>query len=139
MVVRRIAVLSLLVLASCSLSRGPVQAPERPAPGQQVGQASWYGGKFHGRRTASGARFDQNKLTAASRTLPLGSRARVTNLHNGRSVVVQITDRGPYARRRVIDLSRAAAQQLGMVKRGTARVRVEPLVNEPVREASRSR
>ena len=134
---RRIALLWLLVLVSCSLSRAPVPAPapEKRAGGQ-VGQASWYGGDFHGRRTASGGRFDQNQLTAASRTLPLGSHARVTNLDNGRSVVVQITDRGPYARRRVIDVSRAAAHRLGMVKRGTARVRVEPVASGEVREAS---
>jgi rare lipoprotein A len=134
---RWIAVLSMLALTSCALSRAPVPEP-KPKQGQ-VGQASWYGGKFHGRRTASGERFDQNRLTAASRTLPLGSRARVTNLENGRSVVVRITDRGPYARRRVIDLSRAAAHQLGMVKRGTARVRVEPIASDTWHEASRER
>ena len=128
----------MLVLTSCALRREPAPVPVPPAAKHQIGQASWYGGDFHGRRTASGERFDQNGFTAASRTLPLGSTARVTNLDNGRSVVVKITDRGPYARRRVIDVSRAAAHQLGMVKRGTARVRVEPLVQEPV-EVSRGR
>jgi rare lipoprotein A len=130
-----------LALTSCSLWRAPVPPPEKPrsARSVQTGRASWYGGDFHGRRTASGQRFDQNRLTAASRTLPLGSRALVTNLDNGRTVEVEITDRGPYARRRIIDVSRAAAHRLGMVKRGTARVRVEPIVRDPVREASRGR
>jgi rare lipoprotein A len=140
-VVQRIALATLLALTSCSLWRAPSPSPEsapssRPA---QVGRASWYGGAFHGRRTASGKRFDQTRLTAASRTLPLGSRARVTNLDNGRTVEVEITDRGPYARGRIIDLSRAAAHQLRMVKRGTARVRVEPIARDPVLEASRGR
>ncbi len=130
---RRAALLAVVVLTSCAIGRAPRSRPSVPA---QVGKASWYGGKFHGRRTASGARFDQNRLTAASRTLPLGSRARVTNLDNGRSVEVEITDRGPYARGRVIDVSRAAAHELGMVKRGTVRVRVEPIIGDASRQAS---
>lgn len=91
---------------------------------KQVGVASWYGDGWQGRVTASGQRFDDNKLTAAHRTLPLNSQVRVTNLKTGRSVDVTITDRGPYVHGRVIDLSKAAAKKLGMVKKGLAPVRI---------------
>ena len=86
------------------------------------GSASWYGAQFHGRQTASGERFDQNGLTAAHRTLPFGTKVRVTNRKNGRSVVVRINDRGPFHANRVIDLSRGAAQAVGMVGAGVAPV-----------------
>ena len=89
------------------------------------GEASYYGAKHQGKRTASGERFDMNQLTAAHRTLPFGTRVRVTNLNNDKSVLVRINDRGPYARRRIIDLSRKAAQQLDMLRSGVAPVRVE--------------
>jgi rare lipoprotein A len=92
-----------------------------------VGTASWYGAAFHGRRTASGERFDRHALTAASRSLPFGSRVRVTNLTNGRMVIVRVNDRGPVARGRVLDVSYGAARELGMIERGSARVRIEPL------------
>jgi len=92
---------------------------------RQTGVASWYGPGFHGRRTASGERFDQNDLTAAHRNLPLGSEVRVTNLENGRSVTVEINDRGPYAKNRVLDLSKAAARRLGIIENGVAKVRIE--------------
>jgi rare lipoprotein A len=128
----------MVVATSCALWRPPVVPPAGTLPAQ-TGKASWYGGEFHGRQTATGERFDQNRLTAASRTLPLGSRARVTNLDNGRSVEVEITDRGPFARGRVLDLSRAAARELGMIEDGTARVRVEPIVGNAAREASDAR
>lgn len=91
------------------------------------GMASWYGYPHHGRMTASGQRFDMHKLTAAHRTLPLGARVRVTNLLNGRSVVVTITDRGPFVKKRVIDLSYAAARQIGLLGPGTAPVQLEVL------------
>lgn len=91
------------------------------------GHASWYGRSFQGSPTASGELFDMHALTAAHRTLPLGSYARVRNLDNGRSVVVRINDRGPHARRRTIDLSYAAARKIAMVSRGTAPVEVRPL------------
>jgi rare lipoprotein A (peptidoglycan hydrolase) len=91
------------------------------------GKASWYGRRFHGRKTASGEVFDQSKLTAAHKTLPLGSKAIVTNLENGNSVEVEINDRGPYVGDRVIDVSYAAAKQLGFAKAGTAPVQVEPV------------
>ncbi len=91
----------------------------------QIGRASWYGGKFQGRRTANGELYDMNSLTAAHRTLPMGSWVRVTNLHNKKSVVVKINDRGPVPETRVLDLSYAAARALGFNQNGTASVRVE--------------
>jgi rare lipoprotein A len=91
------------------------------------GMASWYGPGFAGRRTANGEVFDPSQLTAAHRSLPFGTQVRVTNLSNGRSVVVRINDRGPFARGRIIDLSRAAAERIGMIGSGTARVRLELL------------
>ncbi|HEY9845740.1 MAG TPA: septal ring lytic transglycosylase RlpA family protein, partial [Candidatus Caenarcaniphilales bacterium] len=91
------------------------------------GLASWYGPGFHGNRTASGERYNQYALTAAHRSLPFGTRVQVTNLHNNRSVVVRINDRGPYSHGRVIDLSRKAAQLLGVVTSGVAPVRVDVL------------
>lgn len=94
-------------------------------PGGQQGMASWYGPGFHGRRSASGERFNQNALTAAHRTLPFGTLVRVTNLNNGQSVVVRINDRGPFAHGRVIDLSRQAASEIGMLGSGVAPVQVE--------------
>ncbi len=94
---------------------------------RQVGIASWYGGRHQGRLTASGEVFDENKLTAAHRTLPLVTRARVTNLENGRSIAVRVNDRGPYIGGRVIDLSTRAAQELGMTEQGLARVQIEVL------------
>ena len=89
------------------------------------GKASYYADSFHGRRTASGERFSQRKLTAASRKFPLGSRVVVTNAENGKSVEVVINDRGPYVKGRVIDLSRKAAQELDMIEDGVVDVRVE--------------
>jgi peptidoglycan lytic transglycosylase len=94
------------------------------------GTASWYGPKFHGKKTASGEIYNQNKLTAAHKTLPLGSKARVTNLDNGSAVEVEINDRGPFVEGRIIDLSRAAARALGFVESGTAPVRVELIAEE---------
>lgn len=90
----------------------------------RVGVASWYGKRFHGRITASGRTFNMYEMTAAHTTLPTGTQVRVTNLANGRSVVVTITDRGPFTKKRIIDLSYAAANHLGFVRQGTARVRV---------------
>jgi len=104
----------------------PSSALERSV---QVGFASYYGSRFHGARTASGERYDETALTAAHRTLPFGTRVQVTNLSNGRSVVVTITDRGPFARGRVIDVSRRAARKLDFLRDGTARVRLEVVEN----------
>jgi rare lipoprotein A len=89
------------------------------------GTASYYGGKFHGRKTASGERFNQEGLTAAHKTLPLGTKVRVTNLRNGETVNVKINDRGPYHSGRMIDLSKGAAREIGMLGAGTAKVKVE--------------
>jgi rare lipoprotein A len=107
----------LLVLCGCSIE---------PTHSLQ-GIASWYGHPHHGRITASGRRFDMYEFTAAHRTLPMGTRLRVTNLTNGQSVRVTITDRGPFVRRRVIDLSFAAAREIGMIGPGTAPVHLEVL------------
>jgi rare lipoprotein A len=93
----------------------------------QTGIASFYGRECKNKRTANGERFDPSQLTAAHRTLPFGTRVKVTNLDNGRHVVVRINDRGPYAKGRVLDLSRAAASKLGFVAVGTARVRLQVL------------
>lgn len=91
------------------------------------GLASWYGPGFHGAQTASGEYFNQNDMTAAHRTLPFGTKVRVTNVNNGRSVVVRINDRGPFSGGRVIDLSAAAAQAIGMISSGVAPVQIEVL------------
>jgi len=104
-----------------------------PVPSQptmmETGLASWYGPKFHGKLTASGEVFNQEKFTAAHRTLPWGSRVKVTNLDNGKSVDVRINDRGPFGKGRIIDVSRAAARALGMVGRGITTVQVEWLAD----------
>jgi rare lipoprotein A len=96
----------------------------------ETGIASWYGQDFHGKSTANGERYDMNDLTAAHKTLPLPSIVRVTNLDNGRSLVVRVNDRGPFVRGRVIDLSRRSAQLLGIHAPGTAKVRVQILGDE---------
>lgn len=110
---------------------GKVPAPSRGdnAPVQR-GLASWYGRDFHGLPTAEGEPFNMNAYTAAHRSLPLGTRVRVRNLKNGRAVVVRINDRGPYKRGVIIDLSRRAAADLGMVRAGRVPVRVEVVPGE---------
>ena len=122
-----VLILALLAPVSCA-GTGPSRGPslERDV---QVGFASYYDSRFHGNRTASGERYDEKALTAAHRTLPFGTRVEVTNLSNGRSVIVTITDRGPFARGRVIDVSRRAARRLGFLRDGTARVRLEVVEN----------
>ncbi|UUX50165.1 septal ring lytic transglycosylase RlpA family protein [Nisaea acidiphila] len=96
----------------------------------ETGIASWYGPNFHNKATANGEVFDQNDVTAAHRTLPMPSVVRVTNLENGRALVVRVNDRGPFAHGRIIDLSRRSAQLLGFERQGTAKVRVEILPEE---------
>jgi rare lipoprotein A (peptidoglycan hydrolase) len=128
----------------------PAPVPQAPAPQMQdaapagkpattqIGTASWYGPGFHGRETASGETFNQHALTAAHRTLPLGTEAKVTNLATGQSVQVKINDRGPYVRGRHLDLSRAAATQIGLMMTGVAKVKIEatpPRQATPVRAA----
>jgi rare lipoprotein A len=102
------------------------KSPPRRTGLEQIGKASWYGPGLQGRKTASGERFEANALTAAHRTLPLGTRAVVTNLETGQSVTVRINDRGPFVRGRKIDLSRAAARKIGITKRkGVAKVKIK--------------
>ena len=107
-------------------------APVRPLPASKLievvqGAASWYGPGFYGRTTANGERFSKGTLTAAHRTLPFGTKVRVTNLSNGRSVVVRINDRGPFKHHRVIDLAHGAASQLQMMQAGEVPVTLEIL------------
>lgn len=97
-----------------------------PGKGMQVGHASWYGPGFHGRRTASGERFDRNAMTLASRHLPFGTRVRVTNLTNGKAVEGRVNDRGPFVRGRIVDLSQGMARRLGIGGVGKVRVEVIP-------------
>jgi len=127
-VVEVLALSALLLLVfsleACAKKNRPAEI-ERGAA--QEGMASWYGKEFHGRPTASGERFDMHALTAAHPTLPFGARVRVTNLANGKSVTVRVNDRGPFTKGRIIDLSYAAAREIGIIESGTARVRVEIL------------
>jgi rare lipoprotein A len=113
------AVKSLFVFLLITLASLPCAAQELQ------GRASWYGGKFHGRLTSSGEVFDTNEMTAAHKTLPFGTVVKVTNQDNGRTAVVKINDRGPFVEGRIIDLSRAAAVELGMADQGVANVSIE--------------
>jgi rare lipoprotein A len=140
-----ITVLTALATLGCSLHSGLPDSTQQNRPdllgvdkseippsvtapnNVHVGVASWYGPRFSGKKTASGDTFDETKLTAAHKTLPLGSRAKVINLKNGKSIEVVINDRGPYVQGRVIDLSQAAAEALGIIDRGVAKVRIELL------------
>lgn len=104
----------------------------------ETGIASWYGAPYHNRRGSNGEVYDMNAMTAAHRTLPLGSIVRVTNLESRKSAVVRITDRGPFIEGRIIDLSQAAAKQIGLVQKGTGRVRVEVLKTpQPIESGGR--
>jgi rare lipoprotein A len=133
-----LVVAAACLLAACTLGPDPSARPASPAvhsaeqetPASrtgEVGVASWYGVPYHGRTTASGETFDMNDLTAAHPSLPFGSRVRVTNLGNGRSLVLEINDRGPFVKQRIIDVSKRAAKELGLLRDGIARVRVEVL------------
>ena len=129
---RKIVVALLLFIAAGCTARSARR--EEPAGRSDVvrtlrGKATFYGDKFHGRKTASGERFSQRRMTAAHRSLPFGTRVRVTNRSNGRSVIVRINDRGPFGRdrSRVIDLSKAAARELDFMKSGWTRVKIEVL------------
>jgi rare lipoprotein A (peptidoglycan hydrolase) len=155
----QVLTLTLLLAQGCSLTSGvptSINNNMTPAPVPQknvgiassadptfvvlgnIGSASWYGPGFNGKKTASGEIFDEKKFTAAHKTLPLGSQARVTNLKNGKSVKVEINDRGPYAGDRIIDLSKAAAGALGMVEHGVVDVRIDPLIEESRPEIARA-
>ncbi|MBT9464694.1 septal ring lytic transglycosylase RlpA family protein [Hydrogenophaga sp.] len=125
-----LALATVLWLGGCATrvpSVPPLSDAEEPAAVPDAreierGRASWYGEPFHGRRTASGEIFNMNELTAAHKTLPFGTRVRVRNLATGQDVLVRINDRGPHVRGRIIDLSRAAAAQVGLLGTGTAPV-----------------
>lgn len=133
----------LLVLApflgACSLSmpdrpgyeRDMGQYPEKTTSREkgytQTGMISFYADQFHGKKTASGAIFNKNALTAAHRNLAFGTRLKVTNLGNGKSVTVTVNDRGPFAHGRILDLSEAAAREIGMIGKGTVKARIEVL------------
>ena len=142
--VRPALLLALAFTGACVSSRPPREATVEPRPSTDEGprtvrvlrgKAVWYGGKWHGRKTASGERFNRHAMTAAHRTLPLGSRIRVTNLENQKSVLLRVNDRGPYGRdrSRVIDVSEAAARRLGFHGRGWVRVKIEVLEDTPRR------
>ena len=122
-----LAILIIPVSQALAAPRRIVRNPGASLTTQHVeyGTASWYGPGLQGRLTASGERFNQYAMMAAHRTLPLGTTVQVTNLHNGRSVLVRIKDRGPYVGARLIDLSRAAAVRLGFIDHGLARVKVQ--------------
>jgi len=123
------------LVASAALAALLVAAPTGQHPEfadtapewMQQGRVSWYGPGFHGRRTANGETFDTHDLTMAHRSLAFGSAVRVTNLENGRTVVVRVNDRGPYVRGRIADLSLAAADELGFVDHGVVRAKIELL------------
>lgn len=123
---RRLSAISLALTLS-AVPRAHARDAKQAPPAKRVARASWYGMSFQGKPTADGKTFNPQRLTAAHRTLDFGSRVKVTELRSGRSVIVQITDRGPFLPGRDIDLSYAAARQLGIVRRGVARVRVEVL------------
>jgi peptidoglycan lytic transglycosylase len=114
-----------LVLSSCGEKRKVRAAVPPSITPSDVGMASWYGSPYHGRAAASGEIYDMEQLTAAHRTLPFGTRVRVVNLENDKTVDVRINDRGPFVGDRIIDLSHAAAAAIGLIGPGTARVRLE--------------
>lgn len=132
---RAVMAVALAMLAACATRRqassrpvsGPASAAVQPQALSAHGMAGWVGQEFAGRTTANGEIFDPMLMTAAHRTLPFGSHVRVTNLRNGRSVVVVVNDRGPFIRGRVIDVSTRAAEALGFRNAGVARVRVDTL------------
>ena len=115
--------LFMIMLSACA----PYQARKHGGTYHSQGIASWYGPGFYGHKTASGEKFTAKGLTAAHKTLPFGTMLRVTNIDNGRSVVVRVNDRGPFVRNRIIDLSKSAAEKIGMMGTGTARVEVATL------------
>jgi len=118
----------VLAFAACGSSK-PTGKKSTPAArsGVQFGKASWYGGKWHGRLTANGETYNKRTMTAAHKKLRFNTRVRVTNLKNGRSVILRINNRGPYAKGRIIDVSELAAEKLGMVEAGVVPCKVEIL------------
>lgn len=130
---RLVAGLGLVLLAGLLAAGCTPKSVRLPRNVQSVqeGTASWYGGKFHGRKTASGEVYDQHGLSAAHRDLPLGTWVRVTNLENGRRVELRINDRGPFIAGRILDVSRRAAHELGFLNAGLTEVRIEVLAAPP--------
>jgi len=138
------ATLALVGAALPALAQSPTLEVERAPDGEPVivheGKASFYGDQFHGRKTATGEIFDQNKPTAASKELPLGTTATVTNEETGKSTEVIVNDRGPYVQGRVIDLSKKAAEEIGLEKdQGLAPVRVEAKPSEQPNEEAKQK
>lgn len=137
---RFLIVLLLATMACAPKSARALSDPNAKVLETRIGEASYYAAKFHKRRTASGEILDLNDLVAAHRTYPFGTRVRVTNLANDRSVVVRIIDRGPFARGRsgdrIIDLSRRAAEELDFIRQGVTKVRVEVLEFGPGRRGT---
>lgn len=124
----------LVAIALAAAACGPSKSAKRATTGKQApaagvlhGKGTWYGGKWHGRLTANGETYNKRSMTAAHKTLPFNTRVRVTNLKNGRSVVLRINNRGPYGKGRIIDVSEAAAEKLDMIRAGVVPVRVEVL------------
>ena len=128
---RAVMIALIAMVAIIGACGGGTKTPKKRVGSAQYdgssGKASWYGGQHHGGPTASGERFNKNAMTAAHRSFPFGTRVRVTNLKNGKSVIVRINDRGPYSKGRVIDLSEAAAKQLDMIEAGVVSVKLERL------------
>ena len=121
----------LVMVLFCACAGTPESRPSAPARQEgygQIGYASYYADRFHGRRTANGERYHVRKLTAAHRSLPFGTLVRVKVLKTGASVKVRINDRGPFVKGRIIDISRAAAKELGILRSGVAKVEVEVLI-----------
>ena len=133
---RRVAAGGIYKIGTPYEIEGEWYYPQEDATYDKTGIASWYGPKFHGRRTANGEIFDMDLLTAAHPTLPMPVRAKVTNLENGRSLVVRINDRGPFAKDREIDMSRHAADLLGFKEKGTAKVQVQYLGRAPLYDSA---
>jgi rare lipoprotein A (peptidoglycan hydrolase) len=141
--VSRVALMGVLAISGCNSENsgdghGKLTQQEKGSAAtkplhKEVGEASWYGPGFQGQETANGETFDQKEMTAAHPSLPMGTKAKVTNLENGKKVEVRINDRGPYADNRVIDLSSAAANKLDMKEDGTTQVKIE---TKPVKKKS---
>ena len=117
-----ISIFSIILISSCSVKKESESHTKEKI--FQKGEASWYGPGFNGKKTANGETFNMYKLTAAHKRLPFGTKVKVTNLQNGKSVVVRINDRGPFVKGRVIDLSKKAAQQIGLIQAGHAPVSI---------------
>lgn len=132
---RHLFTVHIVLLLVCSLTFSACRSNPKPTiyaiPHGATGMASWYGPGFHGRFTASGERFDMNRVSAAHKTLPFGTVVRVVNLNNNRTLEVRINDRGPFVKNRVIDLSKEAARQLDMIRAGVVPVRLEVLQYGP--------